>query len=137
MARKMKKFAEGGDPDMDAANDIANESFGAAFKRNRAAGNKTFEWHGKKYTTEMAKPKAESKPNYTPKQTTVSGKPKETGMAYGADFSGPGRAARAANSVYGADWENAKGMKKGGSVSSASKRADGCAMKGKTRGKFV
>ena len=32
----------------------------------------------------------------------------------------------------------AKPMKKGGSVrSSASKRADGCAVKGKTRGKFV
>ena len=30
-----------------------------------------------------------------------------------------------------------KKMAKGGSVSSASKRADGCAMKGKTRGKFV
>jgi hypothetical protein len=29
-----------------------------------------------------------------------------------------------------------KGMKKGGSVSSASKRADGCATKGKTRGKI-
>jgi hypothetical protein len=29
------------------------------------------------------------------------------------------------------------GYKKGGSVSSASKRADGCATKGKTRGKFV
>ena len=28
-------------------------------------------------------------------------------------------------------------MKSGGSVSSASKRADGCAVKGKTRGKFV
>lgn len=28
-------------------------------------------------------------------------------------------------------------MKKGGVVSSASKRADGCAVKGKTRGKFV
>jgi hypothetical protein len=28
-------------------------------------------------------------------------------------------------------------MKKGGKVSSASKRADGCAVKGKTRGKFV
>jgi hypothetical protein len=28
-------------------------------------------------------------------------------------------------------------MKKGGSVGSASKRADGCAVKGKTRGKFV
>jgi len=29
------------------------------------------------------------------------------------------------------------GMKKGGKVSSASKRADGCATKGKTRGKMV
>lgn len=29
------------------------------------------------------------------------------------------------------------GFKKGGKVSSASKRADGCAMKGKTKGKFV
>jgi hypothetical protein len=31
----------------------------------------------------------------------------------------------------------ALGMKKGGSVSSASKRADGCCVKGKTRGKMV
>jgi hypothetical protein len=30
-----------------------------------------------------------------------------------------------------------KGMKKGGKVSSASSRADGCAMRGKTRGKIV
>jgi len=30
-----------------------------------------------------------------------------------------------------------KEMKKGGSVSSASKRADGCAVKGKTRGRIV
>ena len=30
-----------------------------------------------------------------------------------------------------------RGMKKGGSVSSASKRADGCCVKGKTRGKIV
>jgi hypothetical protein len=29
------------------------------------------------------------------------------------------------------------GMKKGGKVSSASKRADGCATKGKTRGRIV
>jgi hypothetical protein len=33
--------------------------------------------------------------------------------------------------------KEAKGMKKGGMVSSASKRADGCAIKGKTRGKMV
>lgn len=30
-----------------------------------------------------------------------------------------------------------KGMKRGGTVSSASKRADGCAQRGKTRGKIV
>ena len=29
------------------------------------------------------------------------------------------------------------GMKKGGSVSSASKRADGCAIKGKTKGRMI
>jgi hypothetical protein len=33
--------------------------------------------------------------------------------------------------------EPSKRYAKGGSVSSASKRADGCATKGKTRGKFV
>jgi hypothetical protein len=33
--------------------------------------------------------------------------------------------------------EPVKAMKSGGSVGSASKRADGCATKGKTRGKFV
>ena len=31
----------------------------------------------------------------------------------------------------------APGMKHGGAVGSASKRADGCAQRGKTRGKFV
>ena len=33
--------------------------------------------------------------------------------------------------------EKRKYMKKGGTVSSASSRADGCAQRGKTRGKFV
>jgi hypothetical protein len=32
---------------------------------------------------------------------------------------------------------NTTGMKKGGKVSSASKRADGCCVKGKTKGKMV
>jgi hypothetical protein len=35
------------------------------------------------------------------------------------------------------DKENSMGFKKGGKVSSASKRADGCAQRGKTRGKMV
>ena len=33
--------------------------------------------------------------------------------------------------------KKAVGMKKGGKVSSASKRADGCAVKGKTRGRMI
>jgi hypothetical protein len=33
--------------------------------------------------------------------------------------------------------KDSDGMKKGGKVSSASKRADGCAQRGKTRGKMV
>ena len=39
--------------------------------------------------------------------------------------------------TYGRRAEMRAGMKKGGMVSSASKRADGCATKGKTRGKMV
>ncbi len=35
------------------------------------------------------------------------------------------------------DKQEGRGMKKGGKVSSASKRADGCAQRGKTRGKIV
>jgi len=33
--------------------------------------------------------------------------------------------------------ESGQGMKRGGKVSSASSRADGCATKGKTKGRFV
>ena len=35
------------------------------------------------------------------------------------------------------DIKTAMGMKKGGTVSSASKRADGCCVKGKTKGRMV
>lgn len=35
------------------------------------------------------------------------------------------------------DKQEGRGMKKGGSVSSASKRADGCATRGKTKGRMV
>jgi hypothetical protein len=51
----------------------------------------------------------------------------------------PGAASSAAKrtppSVYGTPMSG--GMKKGGSVSSASKRGDGIASRGKTRGKMV
>jgi hypothetical protein len=41
------------------------------------------------------------------------------------------------NPLYTGPGIKKMGMKKGGKVSSASKRADGCAVKGKTKGKMV
>jgi hypothetical protein len=41
------------------------------------------------------------------------------------------------NPLYTGPGIKKMGMKKGGKVSSASKRADGCAIKGKTKGKMV
>lgn len=43
------------------------------------------------------------------------------------------------NAIYGGSGANLNvgGFKKGGMVSSASKRGDGCAIKGKTRGRMV
>jgi hypothetical protein len=90
------------------AKPLAKASFKEAFADARAAGDKTFEYMGKKYSTEMAKPKAPAKRK-----------------------SLPGRAAEGKMS-------DVVGAKKGGMVkSSASKRGDGCAIKGKTRGRMV
>ena len=89
------------------AKPLAKASFKEAFADARKSGDKSFEYMGKKYTTEVAKPKAPAKR-----------KPL------------PGRAAEGQMS-------NVVGAKKGGMVSSASKRGDGCAIKGKTRGKMV
>lgn len=47
------------------------------------------------------------------------------------------RKRRDAEMAAGAPAVPQPGMKKGGKVSSASKRADGCAVKGKTRGRMV
>jgi len=94
-------------------------TFGNAFAMARKSGDKTFEWRGKKYTTEMAseKPKA-------------SVKSKETFSASKAVGASPAKKAP--------DFmRKSMGMKAGGSVSSASKRADGCAVKGKTKGRMV
>ena len=94
-------------------------NFGAAFNMARKAGEKTFMFKGKKYTTDLAesKPKAQ-----TPAKKKLPGKAAEGQMG----------------DVMGA---KKGGMIKkyamGGSVGSATKRADGCATKGKTRGKMV
>ena len=119
-------------------------SFKEAFASARKGGDKTFEWQGKKYTTELAKPKAAAP---APKAAAPAPKPK-----YETPYDRMNRQNReaAATRKSAADTERAtlrenvrKGasgdvnaktllpMKKGGMT--ASKRADGCAIRGKTR----
>jgi hypothetical protein len=89
------------------------KTFKQAFKEARDAGKGTFSWNGKKYTTEMAgakKPAAE--------ETKF-----ESSMP----------------SVMSDEEGTTTSFKRGGKVkmSSASKRGDGCAQRGKTRGKMT
>ena len=101
---------------------LAKASFKEAFAEARAAGDKTFEYMGKKYTTELAP----SKPKTETKKTSSPATPKQLG------FKAPPRMSAEARV------KKERGMKSGGSVkSSASKRGDGCAVKGKTRGRIV
>ena len=101
------------------AKPLEKASFKEAFAEARANGDKTFEYMGKKYTTELAseKPKAAAKTKETfSASKEIGAKPAKKAP----DF-----------------MRKSMGMKSGGSVSSASKRADGCAIKGKTRGRMV
>ena len=115
-------------PDVGAPMKMA--SFGEAFKEARSRGDKTFEYMGKKYTTEMAGTK---KAPEGPKTAFQKRAAKQTAA----------REARAASSAARKNkplgqMSDVVGAKKGGVVrSSASKRADGCAQRGKTRGKMV
>ena len=144
------------------AKPLAKASFKEAFAEARAAGDKTFEYMGKKYTTELApsKPKVEPKvePKATPKAApkaetkTTSGltnrekEIKSSGMS-GKFVKGAAPDERRAPTTSSLSKEEriraasgggkyvqgATPMRAGGKVSSASKRADGCAIRGKTR----
>lgn len=153
---------------------MATSAFGKAFKEARAAGDKTFTFNGKKYTTQLAS-EAE--------QPSVGGKAKPGEYKTRAPFSDRGREmmereykTRAPFSDRGRDMmeqnyvrrdmadvdarldretaglktemaykprrteteeATSEGFKKGGKVGSASRRADGIAMRGKTRGRLV
>jgi hypothetical protein len=102
------------------------KTFREAFAEARSAGKDTFTWNGKKYTTELAKP--------------ASAAPKaEPAKAEPAKATPPSRPR--ISQARGSMKEKMREMgvtryKSGGSVS-ASKRADGCAVRGKTRGKMV
>ena len=137
-------------------------SFGEAFKEARGRGDKTFEYMGKKYTTEMAgaKKAAPSKPASTGPKAGSYGEAAKSSRTLGdviksdaskqADYrksiaEGKEKSLGTKLQEFGSRFKRAlttgrpqgEGMKKGGSVGSASRRADGCATKGKTRGRII
>jgi len=124
---------------------MATSAFGKAFREARASGDKSFTFNGKKYTTEMAKPKTSTKAELGP----------EMGSPMSADESkdaasrfGYPKGSERLNSAENKETSDMS-MRHGGRVKkmnmggmgysnggSASSRADGIATKGKTRGKM-
>lgn len=91
-------------------------TFKEAFAAARAAGDKTFEFGGKKYNTDM-------------KKATKSSAPRNDSESIAERTNPMGDVYKKGGKV--------KKMASGGKTSSASSRGDGCAMRGKTRGKMV
>lgn len=104
----------------DSSETSGKKSFSQAFREARKAGQDLFTWNGKKYTTEMAgeKKRAEESEPKAERETTEY----DFGTTNPSEFKRGGKVKKYA---------------KGGSVSSASSRADGCAQRGKTRGRVI
>lgn len=115
----------------EASEEPKKTRFGDAFKAARKSGLKTFEWNGKKYTTETAEEKAAKKPA-KPKTSSLSVAKADGSFGERQEYK------RAVQAKQKEQQRKAMGMKAGGAVkSSASSRGDGCAVRGKTRGKMV
>jgi len=103
-----------------------DKTFKQAFAEARKSGKDSFTWKGKKYNTELAKSK--------------SAKADEDLVNEHFDSIGSGSASKDYDaSQYVEAHDEATRFKKGGMVknSSAASRGDGCAQRGKTRGKMV
>lgn len=138
-------------------------SFKEAFASARKSGDKTFEWEGKKYTTELA---SEKKSAPKPSVDTGDDAARKAAMrpkaaaAYETPYDRMNRQNREAAAARKSEKDSERAilrenvrsgtsgrtnpktllpMKKGGMVksSSASKRADGIAQRGKTRGRMM
>ena len=117
---------------------IKKQTFGQAFAAARKAGDKTFMFNGKKYSTRTKEEPSEAtiaridrkakEELKGPSEADIDRMVKKFDRPSFADLKGKTMKEKMA-AMRG-------GMKKGGMVS-ASKRADGCAIKGKTRGKMV
>jgi hypothetical protein len=113
--------------------DAKPKNFRQAFAAARKAGDKTFTFGGKKYTTEL---KEEAK---KPTTKRYMDKKSDDDLAYRAPRMGDAGFMAKRMTPNEVKAESMRGsFKKGGSVkSSASKRADGCAQRGKTKGRMV
>ena len=125
---------------------ITPKTFGAAFSAARKRGDKTFDFKGKKYTTETKEEKVTPEAKKVMDQTRRDREGNFRAQARKSDVDMETPEERGAMNLEGfkRDKKDMEGsgeyspFKKGGSVkSSASKRADGIAMRGKTRGKMV
>jgi hypothetical protein len=117
MNKKMKRYEEGGEVEFESKMG-PNENIGDDVRARAMAA-----MAAREAGAEM--PEAEEKPKAKPKT-----KPKAEPKKKTSSFEGRTSPFAGKTSVF-------KKMASGGSVSSASKRADGCAIKGKTRGKMV
>lgn len=145
-ARAMKFVEE----KVEAPAPARKQSFREAFAQARQGGEKTFEWNGKKYTTDLAKPAArvtdtgDETARLARRPMPAKREPYETpydrmnrqnreAAAVRAAKAAPARAALRQAYTSGEEM----GMKKGGMVGKASKRADGIAQRGKTKGRMI
>jgi hypothetical protein len=130
-------------------------SRGEAFKAARANGDKTFMYNGKSYTTEITGETKKSKPAAKPAAKTYTSNYSNEGSKYKAPAStstptdvtqmsvndrlkaakNKSREGTTDSRSVNERFRSAFGFKSGGVVSSASKRGDGIAQRGKTRGK--
>jgi hypothetical protein len=156
--RKFRKYEEGGpvdEMDMDAPpprdinginapEDVKDISFKEAFRRAKDAGLKSFAFKGKKFTTDMAAPKAKAATKASEPALLGPTPTKSRGMFSKmfnetresdrkvVDAAIRGRLAREAAEKSGMKCGGkVKAYAKGGSVT----RGDGCAQRGHTKGK--
>jgi hypothetical protein len=116
---------------------MSNSSFGKAFSEARKAGQQTFEFNGKKFTTRTA-----DQDNAIEQKTLKAVK-----MGENVPRRTPGPLYETRKPGTNTNYENTDvsdmSMKRGGAVKkmasggSASSRADGIAVKGKTKGRVI
>jgi len=126
-------------------------NFKDAFAAARKAGDKTFEFNGKKFTTELASSKPAAPKNEGMSMTRMDKTKAEDAKRLGEQMVARDKAivqqqgekvvkdykAKQARQKEANEYASIHGNKAGGKISSASRRGDGIATKGHTRGRYL